>query len=509
MAQGVSAHRLLALAAILWGSSAHAASEAEWAACSGTDRDKAVKACTAIIERKSERTTDWHVAYHNRGVAYILKKDFDLAIKDFNEAIRLDPKVAHAYRQRGVAYSFKKDFDLAIKDLTEAIRLKSDDPQTYQARGFVKVSQGRFDAALKDYQAALEAYGTQAPDHKFYRGRGFAFAGTGDHDKAIADFNKSLELAPDDPAALYRRGLSHLAKGDMARAIADQARANALRPEAGDLTAEREQTSAKDKLEALLSGKQLTFQPMTPPTTPVRRVALVTGNQAYTGSFSPLTTPKADAKAVADALRKAGLAADDVVEAYDLDRKPMIAKLRAFEAKAKTADWSIVFYAGHGIRARSNVDYLIPVDADINQEQDLSDEAVALERVVERISATRRLQLVMFDACRDNALTRKLYERPGKKRSGEASSAPIDAPGLIIAFSAMRGQQAHDGSEHSPFAVALLAALEKPDTPLDVLLQGIREAVHKATDAEQVPEVFGADYGRGMSFGQGTKTAGR
>jgi hypothetical protein len=347
---------------------------------------------------------------------------------------------------------------------------------------------------------------SEEPDNRFYRGRGLAYARLGDHDRAIADYAKSLKLHPNDPAALYRRGLSFLAKGEIGRAIADQARAETMTPDPDDHAAARDQASAKGQLEALLANRQ-SMPPLTPPTTPVRRVALVIGNEAYSGGFAALSTPKADAKAVAQALRAIGLAGDDVVEAYDLDRKQMIGKLRAFEAKAKTADWSIVFFAGHGIRARSNVDYLIPIGADISQEQDLPDEAVALERVVERISGAKRLQIVLFDACRDNALARKLYQRTGKKRAGEASSAPIDAPGLIIAFSAMRGQQAADGSAHSPFASALLAGLEKPETPLDALLQGIREHVHKATDAEQVPEVFGADYGRGMSFGQGAKRA--
>ncbi len=44
------------------------------------------------------------VAYSARGLAYCEKKEYDKAIADQNEAIRLDPKLAGAYDKRGVAY---------------------------------------------------------------------------------------------------------------------------------------------------------------------------------------------------------------------------------------------------------------------------------------------------------------------------------------------------------------------------------------------------------------------
>ena len=59
--------------------------------------------------------------YHNRG----LKKSADpvRAIDDFDVAIRLDPKYAVAWTSRGEAYYELKQYDLAIRDLSEAIRL--------------------------------------------------------------------------------------------------------------------------------------------------------------------------------------------------------------------------------------------------------------------------------------------------------------------------------------------------------------------------------------------------
>ena len=56
---------------------------------------------------------------------YYVKGEYDRAIADASEAIRLDPKYARAYCIRGEAYRMKGDFDRAIANLTEALRLAS------------------------------------------------------------------------------------------------------------------------------------------------------------------------------------------------------------------------------------------------------------------------------------------------------------------------------------------------------------------------------------------------
>ena len=63
------------------------------------------------------------LAFNNRGAPGHDKTDYDKAIADFSEAIRLDPKDAVAYDNRGIAWYDKKDYDRAIADYNEAIRL--------------------------------------------------------------------------------------------------------------------------------------------------------------------------------------------------------------------------------------------------------------------------------------------------------------------------------------------------------------------------------------------------
>jgi tetratricopeptide (TPR) repeat protein len=56
------------------------------------------------------------LAFHNRGVAYGLKGDYDRAITDFDDAIALDSNLTGAFANRGHAYAAKKDYDRAIAD---------------------------------------------------------------------------------------------------------------------------------------------------------------------------------------------------------------------------------------------------------------------------------------------------------------------------------------------------------------------------------------------------------
>lgn len=59
-----------------------------------------------------------------RGIAYAKKRDYDRAIQDCDQGIRLKPDDPGAFISRGIAYARKRDYDRAIQDFTEALRLK-------------------------------------------------------------------------------------------------------------------------------------------------------------------------------------------------------------------------------------------------------------------------------------------------------------------------------------------------------------------------------------------------
>jgi lipoprotein NlpI len=94
---------------------------------------------------------DSKLAYNNRGLAKNSNGDFDGAIADFSEAIRLDPKYARAYNNRCLARNNKGQSDLALADCNEAIRLDPKYTSAYVNRGIVSLYAGLLPMALADF----------------------------------------------------------------------------------------------------------------------------------------------------------------------------------------------------------------------------------------------------------------------------------------------------------------------------------------------------------------------
>ncbi|MFB0535167.1 MAG: tetratricopeptide repeat protein [Anaerolineae bacterium] len=157
-------------------------------------------------------------AYNNRGNAYADKGDLDRAIADYDQAIQLQPDLAAAYNNRGTAYGQKGDYDRAIADFDWAIKLQPDLAEAYNNRGLTYRRKGEIDRAIADYDQAIQLQPDYADAHF---NRGLAYADDGDNDHAIADFTKAIKLEPDDAGAYYNRGLTYKQNGQENKAIAD------------------------------------------------------------------------------------------------------------------------------------------------------------------------------------------------------------------------------------------------------------------------------------------------
>jgi tetratricopeptide (TPR) repeat protein len=94
--------------------------------------------------------------FRTHAVEYFEKGDYDRAIADASEAIRLNPNDAFAYGTRGAAYKGKKDFDHAIADLTEAIRLDPNNAPAYGNRGLAYLNKEDYDHAIGDLEMAVK-----------------------------------------------------------------------------------------------------------------------------------------------------------------------------------------------------------------------------------------------------------------------------------------------------------------------------------------------------------------
>ncbi|MFN9979655.1 MAG: caspase domain-containing protein, partial [bacterium] len=81
-----------------------------------------------------------------------------------------------------------------------------------------------------------------------------------------------------------------------------------------------------------------------------KRVALVLGNGNY-AAVAQLPNPGRDAEKIAETLRNVGFTS--VTVANDLTHDTFNATLRKFAREADTADWAVVYYAGHGIEVNN------------------------------------------------------------------------------------------------------------------------------------------------------------
>lgn len=77
----------------------------QWQSCTGNpgiDWDQQIKSCTELIQSGKELKENLAIAFYNRGLAYENKEDYERAIADYSEAIRLDPNDAEALFYRGL-----------------------------------------------------------------------------------------------------------------------------------------------------------------------------------------------------------------------------------------------------------------------------------------------------------------------------------------------------------------------------------------------------------------------
>ena len=195
-----------------------------WARCEDNNPDLSIGGCTAVIQAGGETDENLASAFFNRGLAYRRQGQNDLAIANYNEAIRLKPDDADAFVNRGYAYIGKGQYALAIADDNEAIRLKPDNADAFANRGSVYFGKGQYDLAIMDYDKALSI----RPDAIDFFNRGNAYCGKSQYDLANADYNEAIRLKPDFADAFYNRGGAKQKLGDVAGGAADIAQAKAL-----------------------------------------------------------------------------------------------------------------------------------------------------------------------------------------------------------------------------------------------------------------------------------------
>src|SRR5690349_18311132 len=221
-----------------------------------------------------------------------------------------------------------------------------------------------------------------------------------------------------------------------------------------------------------------------------KRVALVLGNSNYQ-NVAPLPNPVNDSSKIAATLKDAGF---DVVDSRrDLAAAETRRALRDFADRARDADIAVVYYAGHGIEVDGG-NYLIPVDARLERDTDVYDEALSLDRALVAIEPAKKLRLVILDACRDNPFSRTMKRTVASRAIGQGlAKVEPTSPNVLIAYSAKAGSTAADGDgRNSPFTTALSHHLTKPGLDVRRAFGFVRDEVLKTTGNKQEPFVYGS-----------------
>lgn len=217
-----------------------------------------------------------------------------------------------------------------------------------------------------------------------------------------------------------------------------------------------------------------------------RRVALVLGNSQYQHAPA-LLNPVRDAKAISTRLEQLGF---DVVSGFDLTKLQTQETIAQFARQVRGADVALLFYAGHGLQV-SGANYLLPVDAALEDETSLDFEAVQIDFILRQMSRETSVRLIFLDACRDNPLAEVLAKAGGSvKASSGLAEIQIEngGSGTLVAFATSPNQVAYDGSgEHSPFSAALLAHIGEPNISITEAMNRVTGDVFKATAGKQRP----------------------
>jgi tetratricopeptide (TPR) repeat protein len=179
--------------------------------------DETIDLCTKALDA---RLTPFYVsgALTMRGNAYAGKGDLDHALRDYDEAIRVDPQNVLAWNNRGNVYARKNQRDKSTRDYSEAIRLNPNLEQAYCNRAIDYMAAGNMNKALADLTEAIRINPKFA---EAYSRRSVALMQLKRGNEALADAQTAVTLRPESSEAYLFRGRLRLARHEFAEARAD------------------------------------------------------------------------------------------------------------------------------------------------------------------------------------------------------------------------------------------------------------------------------------------------
>jgi tetratricopeptide (TPR) repeat protein len=400
---------------------------------------------------------------YEKGLEYYKQAKYKEAIASFTEylskSIRDKSLDVEVYYLRGLSYYKSNDYKNSIGDLEESILLNhANKANIYWFLAKSHDQLGYYPDAIQNYTSAID--GLKSDREKYvvllYE-RSQVYVKLKDASLAYTDLQAAYQIQPGNEAV--KQGLAQLDKIGYSKTT----------PVTSQVKTSLQDADVNDVLANLYKNE--------------KRYALVIGNAAYSKNIGELRNPVNDAIDMAAELEKSKF---EVQLLTNATYGQMRAELLKFKEKLDEGDRdqtvALFYFAGHGLR-QEDENYLVPVDALIEFEDDIRRYCFPVQRMVlanmER--SKTRLNIVILDACRNNpfpSLTRSL----GEQGLGELKKAR----GSFIAYATAPGSVAEDGlGRNGLYTQELLHSMRKRGLTLDQVFKEVRLNVLRLSGERQ------------------------
>jgi uncharacterized protein YcfL len=210
-----------------------------------------------------------------------------------------------------------------------------------------------------------------------------------------------------------------------------------------------------------------------------QRIALVVGINDYSGRISKLHNPINDARSIKNILKQRGF---EVLYVEDGNKKSIRNHLENFYKKIERGGVGMLYFSGHGIEVDGQ-NYLIPIDAKIEEKSDTEYEAISLNKITKRMqNSGNRLNIIVLDACRNDPFSRAV---------GAGGLAKVEPIGMFVSFATGAGSIASDGKsgENGLFTKSLIKYM-KQGLDLRDVFQQTRKEVYQVSNHKQFPAIY-------------------
>ena len=151
------------------------------------------------------------------GASYYARGQYAVALEELNEAIRVDSSYATAYSVLGLVYMELREDDVAVRNFEQALRLSPNDSETNNNYGWFLCQRNRIDESVKYFMVAVQNPLYATPDRS-YVNAGQCLLKKNDLAGAEDMFNKALRVQPRNPQALYNMGNLSYTRGQLIEA---------------------------------------------------------------------------------------------------------------------------------------------------------------------------------------------------------------------------------------------------------------------------------------------------